>query len=49
MKAMLVTGEENLVWSEVPDPVPAAGEALAQIHAAGVNRSDILQRRGTYP
>ncbi|MDD7413817.1 MAG: NAD(P)H-quinone oxidoreductase [bacterium] len=49
MKAMLVTGEENLVWSEVPDPVPAAGEALVEIHAAGVNRADILQRRGTYP
>lgn len=49
MKAMLVTKEQELVWSEVPEPVPAAGEALVEIHAAGVNRADILQRKGTYP
>jgi NADPH2:quinone reductase len=30
-------------------PVPAAGQALVRIHAAGLNFVDIYQRRGTYP
>jgi NADPH:quinone reductase len=30
-------------------PVPAAGEVLIRVHAAGVNRPDILQRLGKYP
>ncbi|MFO0520748.1 MAG: NAD(P)H-quinone oxidoreductase [bacterium] len=32
-----------------PMPVPAAGEVLIQVHAAGVNRPDVLQRMGRYP
>jgi NADPH2:quinone reductase len=32
-----------------PDPVPAAGEVLIRVAAAGVNRPDVLQRRGAYP
>lgn len=30
-------------------PVPAAGEVLIRVQAAGVNRPDILQRLGKYP
>ncbi len=30
-------------------PVPAAGEVLIHVAAAGVNRPDVLQRRGAYP
>ena len=30
-------------------PVPAKGEVLIKVAAAGVNRPDILQRRGMYP
>ncbi|OQR99124.1 NAD(P)H quinone oxidoreductase [Achlya hypogyna] len=30
-------------------PVPAAGEVLIKVHAAGLNRLDILQRQGKYP
>jgi NADPH2:quinone reductase len=30
-------------------PRPAAGEVLVKVAAAGVNRPDILQRRGLYP
>ena len=30
-------------------PVPASGEVLIRIAAAGVNRADVLQRRGLYP
>ena len=32
-----------------PDPSPAAGEVRIRVAAAGVNRPDILQRRGAYP
>ncbi|HEV7677930.1 MAG TPA: NAD(P)H-quinone oxidoreductase [Candidatus Dormibacteraeota bacterium] len=35
--------------AEVADPVPAPGEVLLRVHAAGVNRADLLQRRGFYP
>jgi len=34
---------------ERPVPVPAAGEVLIHVAAAGVNRVDILQRKGAYP
>jgi len=34
---------------ERPDPVPGPGEVLIRVAAAGVNRPDILQRRGAYP
>jgi NADPH:quinone reductase len=32
-----------------PDPVPERGEVLIRVVAAGVNRPDVLQRRGAYP
>jgi NADPH2:quinone reductase len=35
--------------AERPDPVPAAGEVLIDVAAAGVNRPDVLQRLGKYP
>jgi NADPH2:quinone reductase len=34
---------------ERPVPVPKAGEVLIKVHAAGVNRPDVLQRLGKYP
>jgi NADPH2:quinone reductase len=34
---------------ERPKPQAVAGEALIRVHAAGVNRPDILQRLGRYP
>lgn len=30
-------------------PSPDAGEILIRVHAAGVNRPDVLQRKGAYP
>lgn len=38
-----------LTLVERPVPVPAAGELLIRVAAAGVNRPDCLQRRGLYP
>ncbi|HEX5217575.1 MAG TPA: NAD(P)H-quinone oxidoreductase [Vicinamibacterales bacterium] len=32
-----------------PDPVPGPGEVLISVHAAGVNRPDLMQRQGLYP
>jgi len=42
-------GPEVLVAVERPDPVPARGELLIAVAAAGVNRPDVMQRRGFYP
>lgn len=49
MKAMLVNENKDLVWSDVPDPVIRADEVLVKIHAAALNRADLLQRQGKYP
>ena len=42
-------GPEALVPETRPVPVPAAGEVLVAVAAAGVNRPDVLQRKGLYP
>lgn len=39
---------EVLVEAERPDPQPAAGELLIRVAASGVNRPDVLQRKGAY-
>lgn len=49
MKAMLIDQNKNFVWSDVHDPVIRDDEVLVQIHAAGLNRADLLQRQGKYP
>src|ERR1700758_3394846 len=42
-------GNERLVVAERPVPKVKWGEVLVKVHAAGVNRPDILQRKGIYP
>lgn len=42
-------GPEALVLAERPVPQPGPGEVLIEVAAAGLNRADILQRRGFYP
>jgi len=42
-------GPDALVWTEVPDPSPQAGEVVIDITAAAVNRADVSQRLGHYP
>jgi putative PIG3 family NAD(P)H quinone oxidoreductase len=47
MKAILITrkgGPEVLEMHQLPAPVPAAGEVLIRVTAAGLNRSDIYSR-----
>lgn len=41
-------GPEMLQPAQRPLPVPAQGEILVKVAAAGVNRPDVLQRRGHY-
>ena len=40
---------EVLAATQRPDPVPKAGELLIAVTASGVNRPDVLQRKGLYP
>lgn len=52
MKAIAIEsyGEPGvLVPVMIPQPEPGHGEVLVRIRAAGVNRADVMQRRGFYP
>lgn len=52
MRAVEITsygGPEVLRETQRPAPVPAAGELLIAVQASGVNRPDVLQRKGLYP
>jgi putative PIG3 family NAD(P)H quinone oxidoreductase len=42
-------GPDVLRMTERPDPVPREDELLIKVAAAGVNRPDVMQRRGLYP
>ncbi|MEX5688255.1 NAD(P)H-quinone oxidoreductase [Pseudomonas silesiensis] len=42
-------GPEVLQPNQVPVPTPGPGEILIRVHAAGVNRPDVIQRAGKYP
>jgi putative PIG3 family NAD(P)H quinone oxidoreductase len=42
-------GAEALELVRLERPRPKAGEILIRVHAAGVNRPDLLQRQGAYP
>lgn len=41
-------GPEVLIPTKVATPAPRKGEVLIKVHAAGVNRPDVLQRLGKY-
>jgi len=52
MRAIVITqpgGPDVLRIEERPDPTPGPGEMLVRVRAFGVNRADLLQRRGLYP
>ncbi|MGJ7535546.1 MULTISPECIES: NAD(P)H-quinone oxidoreductase [unclassified Variovorax] len=52
MKAIEITSygaPEVLRVAQRPDPVAGAGELLIRVAASGVNRPDVLQRKGHYP
>ncbi|KAM4057658.1 zinc-binding dehydrogenase [Hirsutella rhossiliensis] len=54
MKAIDIRGGKGerdalFVNAETPKPAPAQGQALVKVRAFGINRMDIIQRRGNYP
>ena len=49
MKAILVNDDRSLRWDNVPSPQIKSEEVLVEIHAAALNRADLMQREGDYP
>lgn len=52
MKAIVITqsgGPEVLQITERPIPPYSSTEVLIKVHAAGINRPDVYQRKGNYP
>lgn len=52
MRAAVITrpGDPHVLRiEERPDPAPRAGALRVRVRAFGVNRADLLQRRGAYP
>jgi NADPH:quinone reductase-like Zn-dependent oxidoreductase len=52
MRAIVTTRNGNVDVMKVetrPDPVPAKGEIVIRVQAAGLNFADILARQGLYP
>ncbi len=53
MKAVYIRsfgGPENLEIRDVPEPPkPSGQQVLVRVRAAGLNRADLIQRRGQYP
>jgi len=45
----VVISDGALVVEDRSDPVPAAGQVLVAVRAAGLNGADMLQRKGAYP
>ena len=41
--------QHHLHLERGPIPLPRADEVLIKVHSAGINRADLLQRRGQYP
>lgn len=52
MRAIEITSSgapDVLRLTERANPVPGAGELLIRVSASGINRPDVLQRKGLYP
>ena len=48
MHAMILDEKRDFQWKELPDPVRKPGEVVIEVHAAAVNRADLMQKDGCY-
>ena len=48
MKAVIIR-DKRLFWEDVPDPRLSEGEVMVEVHAAAVNRADLMHVDGNYP
>ena len=48
MRAIVIE-KRDLLLREVETPEPGPGQARVRVRACGVNRADVLQRKGAYP
>jgi NADPH:quinone reductase-like Zn-dependent oxidoreductase len=49
MKAIIVSENKDLLWSEAKKPKILDHEVLIKIKATAVNRADVVQKNGFYP
>ena len=49
MKAILVQKDGTLLFDEIDVPKPGKEEVLVRVQACGVNRADLMQKKGLYP
>ena len=50
MKAIVINkADQSLSYTDVENPVLKDGEVIIEVHAAALNRADLLQREGNYP
>ena len=49
MHAIVASVDGHLTWENIADITPANDEILIRVHAAGVNRADLLHAAGKYP
>ena len=48
MYAMTLDDNLNFDWKEVADPIRKPDEVLIKVHAAAINRADLMQKDGCY-
>jgi putative PIG3 family NAD(P)H quinone oxidoreductase len=49
MKAVVIKPDQSLAWDDVPTVLPRVGEVAISVKASGINRADLMQRKGLYP
>jgi putative PIG3 family NAD(P)H quinone oxidoreductase len=49
MKAVIIKPDQSLAWEDVPTLLPRVGEVAISVKASGLNRADLMQRKGLYP
>lgn len=48
MYAMILDEKLDFSWREMPDPIRKPDDVLIKVHAAAINRADLMQKDGKY-